>query len=104
MSDDTAPIEPASTRFPGDPDATWVYWGPHDTVENGIPDEWVWERLRFERDERLRASDHRILGDVPWDIKPWIDYRAALRDLPATTTDPRQARWPAPPDARKEQP
>jgi hypothetical protein len=86
-----------STPFPLDPDATWVYWSPFDTVEQGIPDEWVWERLRNRRDQMLSQSDFRMVTDAPWDQAPWEAYRQALRDLPEATRDPRQAVWPDPP-------
>lgn len=86
------------TPFPPDADATWEYWSAGDSLEHGIPDEYVWERLRDRRDKILAATDYRILGDAPWDIKPWIDYRAALRDLPENTVNPRKAIWPTPPE------
>lgn len=83
--------------FPGDFDTTWVYWSSVDTAENGVPDAWVWERLRLRRDGLLAACDFRVVSDAPWDTAPWIDYRQALRDLPASTNNPRQAVWPQPP-------
>jgi hypothetical protein len=88
-----APVE----SFPGDPDATWVYWSDMDTAERGVPDEWVWERLRIRRDQLLASCDFRVVPDAPWDVQPWIEYRQALRDLPDTTTDPRTAVWPQEP-------
>ena len=97
-NDDHAGLQrPPTTPFPPDPDATWDYWTHLDTAENGVPDEWVWERLRYRRDELLAACDYRVVGDAPWDIKAWIKYRAELRDLPATTSDPRKPTWPTPP-------
>lgn len=87
--------------FPGDPDATWVYWSDLDTAERGVPDEWVWERLRARRDLLLRTTDYRIVDDVPWDRQPWKDYRQQLRDLPDTTSDPRTAIWPTEPEETK---
>jgi hypothetical protein len=92
-----APPEPESDPYPGDPDATWAYWTDMDTADPGIPDEWVWERLRNRRDGLLAACDWRVVPDAPWDTAPWLAYRQALRDLPDTTTDPRQAVWPTPP-------
>lgn len=82
-----------------DPDATWVYWTPMDTAERGVLDEWVWERLRMRRGHLLAACDFRMVTDAPWDTAPWAAYRQQLRDLPDTTTDPRLAVWPTPPDA-----
>ena len=80
-----------------DPTATWTYWTDMDTVERGIPDEWVWERLRNRRNAMLSACDFRMVPDAPWDVAPWEAYRQALRDLPDTTTDPRKAVWPVEP-------
>lgn len=77
---------------------TWAYWNPTlGETPDSIPDDWVWERLRIERDRRLRLTDYRTVDDAPWDAQPWLDYRQALRDLPDTTTDPRQAVWPTEP-------
>lgn len=83
--------------FAGDPTATWVYWSDMDTAERGVPEEWVWERLRNRRNALLAASDFRVVVDAPWDKTPWEAYRQALRDLPGNTPDPRQAVWPIEP-------
>ena len=41
--------------------------------------------LRFERDERIAKTDWRVLPDqTPSD--DWINYRQALRDLPASAS------------------
>jgi hypothetical protein len=77
---------------------SWNYWSPIDTVEpNDLPNNWVWERLRNQRDGLLSATDHRMVTDAPWDTEPWAQYRQALRDLPEQTSDPREAVWPEPP-------
>jgi len=88
-----APVEP----FAGDDKATWVYWSDMDTAERGVPDEWVWERLRNKRDALLAECDWRVVADAPWDQAPWVAYREALRDLPDNTKDPRKAVWPVTP-------
>jgi hypothetical protein len=75
---------------------TWDYCG-FDEIENEIPDEYVWERLRIKRDALLAACDWRVVADAPWDQAPWVTYRKALRDLPNVTTDPRLAAWPVAP-------
>lgn len=78
--------------------ATWAYAGDSDTAERGVPDEWVWERLRNKRNALLAATDSKVsIPDAPWDTAPWIAYRQALRDLPAGTLNPRKAVWPAEP-------
>jgi hypothetical protein len=88
-----APVEP----FAGDDSATWHYWSDMDTAERGVPDEWVWERLRNKRDALLAECDWRVVADAEWDIQPWQAYRAALRALPSVTKDPRKAVWPSKP-------
>jgi hypothetical protein len=77
---------------------TWQYL-TLDEQEAGrvIPDDYVWERLRLRRDQLLAASDFRMVPDAPWDVAPWQAYRAALRDLPDNTKDPRKAVWPVAP-------
>lgn len=77
--------------------ATWQYSTYLDSAGRGVPDEWVWERLRNRRNALLAACDFRMLADAPWDTAPWTAYRQALRDLPDATTDPRKAAWPQPP-------
>lgn len=78
-----------------DDGATWPYRSPGDPAV--IPDEWVWERLRRQRDALLAAADFRMVTDAPWDREAWAAYRQALRDLPENTTDPRMASWPVAP-------
>lgn len=61
------------------------------------------ERLRFERDQRLYASDWTQLPDAPLTSKQktaWQTYRQALRDIPANNadiTDLDQVVWPTQP-------
>lgn len=56
--------------------------------------------LRVQRDAKLAASDWIVVKSyeagepVP---QSWIDYRQALRDLPATTQDPFNPVWPSEP-------
>lgn len=73
--------------------STWDYNTPLDPP-GAIPIEWVWERLRNRRDNLLAASDWTQTADSPVDKPAWAAYRQALRDLPDTTTDPREAVWP----------
>jgi hypothetical protein len=79
-----------------DPAATWAYWTGTDTAERGVPDEWVWERLRNRRNALLAECDWRVVPDAAWDPAPWLTYRQALRDMTACK-DPRQATFPTPP-------
>jgi len=80
--------------FPNDEEATWVYWTSVDTLDRGISDEWVWDRLRLRRDQLLKETDYRMVVDAPWALEPWTLYRQALRDLPKKTKNPRLAEWP----------
>ena len=56
--------------------------------------------LREERDKLLDGTDwvitmHKELGtNIP---SAWKDYRKALRDLPANTSDPTDITWPTKP-------
>lgn len=76
---------------------TWTFWDEVNETPDNVPTEYVWERLRIRRDALLTATDHTQQLDHPTDRAAWAAYRQALRDLPDTTTDPRQALWPTPP-------
>ena len=65
--------------------------------EEGIPDEWRWERIRIHRDSLLKDSDWRMIEDAPWDKTAWATYRQQLRDLPTSVSDPAQIIFPKPP-------
>ena len=60
-----------------------------------------WKELREERDKRLTESDKFATVDYPYateEVKQaYVEYRQALRDLPATTEDPENLTWPAAP-------
>jgi hypothetical protein len=77
---------------------TWNYLSvEQDYTRDSIPIEYVWERLRNERNNLLGKTDYKMIPDAPWDTEPWAAYRQALRDLPEQTIDPREAVWPEPP-------
>ena len=60
----------------------------------------LWMKLRSERDNLLLSSDFTQLGDIGLsDSKKteWINYRQALRELPANTSDPASPNWPTKP-------
>ena len=59
--------------------------------------EQAWNRLRNDRNSLLAASDWTVLGDSPTPTAAWKVYRQALRDLPASTSDPLNVVWPTPP-------
>lgn len=67
--------------------------------EEGISDEWRWERIRIYRDELLSNCDWRMVEDAPWDKAAWAEYRQTLRDLPSTVTDPAKIVFPDAPNA-----
>jgi len=65
---------------------------------DGIP----MQKLRETRDELLNQSDKYSSTDYPHttdDIRQaWLEYRQALRDLPANTTDAENPTWPTRPN------
>jgi hypothetical protein len=60
-----------------------------------------WKKLREERNKRIAQTDYLFTSDYPHateEVKQaWLDYRQALRDLPANTTDPAAPVWPQAP-------
>tara|TARA_Y100000004_G_C8909504_1_gene410267 strand:+ start:786 stop:1079 length:294 start_codon:yes stop_codon:yes gene_type:complete len=54
-------------------------------------------KVREERNILIAATDFRVLPDAPWDVAPWITYRAALRDITEQSTFPESVNWPVPP-------
>jgi hypothetical protein len=62
-----------------------------------IPDEWILERVRNWRNAKLIESDWTQTLDAPVDKTAWATYRQALRDLPASNTDPSKIELPSAP-------
>ena len=52
-----------------------------------------WVDIRDSRNAKLRSSDWRGMSDVTMS-SAWKTYRAALRDLPASESDPDDITWP----------
>ena len=52
--------------------------------------------LREERNKRLAETDYLALSDVTLSTE-MAEYRQALRDLPANTSDPANPTWPVRP-------
>jgi hypothetical protein len=73
-----------------DPDAGEVYLTP---VSSGVAKANAWAALRKKRNGLLAATDKTQTGDFP-NSDMYSDYRQALRDLPANTTDPANPTWP----------
>ena len=65
-----------------------------------------WKELRQERNRLLAESDWVSMKAIDTSIdglgiqlpQVWMDYRQALRDLPANTVDPANPIWPAKPE------
>jgi len=60
----------------------------------------VWNSLRTERDSLLADTDYMVIKAMEAGTtisNEWAAYRQALRDLPASVTDPRDIVWPTKP-------
>jgi len=72
------------------------YW--NSTLKNEIHS----KALRRKRDSILEKTDKYTVPDFPHPTEEtkqaWLDYRQALRDLPANTTDPENPVWPEAPN------
>lgn len=76
--------------------ATDTFSGPTDAEQNALD----MQALRSKRNDLLAQSDWTQSPDSPLsDTKKteWANYRTALRNLPANTTDPRNPTWPSKP-------
>ena len=59
------------------------------------------KELRQERDRRLQAVDWVVIRATSTSTpvpEAWVTYMQALRDLPATTEDPKNPVWPTVPE------
>jgi hypothetical protein len=52
-----------------------------------------WDRIRNKRNYLLSESDWTQVADAPGDKAAWATYRQALRDLPASGSDPDALTW-----------
>ena len=55
------------------------------------------ERIRSERDQKLKDTDWMGMSDVTMSTE-WATYRQALRDVPAQAGFPHTITWPAEPE------
>jgi hypothetical protein len=62
-----------------------------------ISDSLYFTRLRNWRNDELVRTDWTQVADAPVDQAEWATYRQALRDLPATNSDPREIEFPVAP-------
>jgi len=64
---------------------------------NEVPNDYLFERFRLWRNAELSATDWTQVADSTADKTAWATYRQALRDLPASNTDPKQIKFPSRP-------
>lgn len=98
------PVEPVKApegkknvrTLPENVDGIWAErWELADLTAEEIDAQW--SAVRDERNARLSACDWTQLADAPLSDAAkadWATYRQALRDLPATQTDPFDIVWP----------
>jgi len=65
--------------------------------DDEVSDEIYLARMRYWRDAELARTDWTQVADAPVDQAAWATYRHALRDLPASNTDPRAIELPVAP-------
>jgi len=65
--------------------------------DDEVSDELYLIRMRLWRDKELTRTDWTQIADAPVDQAAWAVYRQALRDLPASNTDPRKIELPVAP-------
>ena len=77
-----------------------------DSAAAELQVEYQWKELRQQRNRLLAESDWVSMKAIDASIdglgiqlpQVWMDYRQALRDLPANTVDPANPIWPAKPE------
>lgn len=74
------------------------------TDPKDIPEEWLIERMRNERNRLLAASDWTMLTDAQVARAEWVTYRQALRDFPATWKPALKVNFPTPPNQTERSP
>jgi len=58
----------------------------------------LFEQIRLWRNTELANCDWTQLSDAVCDKTAWVEYRQALRDLPAQNTDPKKIVFPTRPE------
>lgn len=103
-------VDVVSESFPVHEDMAWVAcppecsvgsWGIVNGVLQVLPlpvktSEEALTEIRVHRNYLLAECDWRVLPDRPVS-QSWLNYRQALRDLPANTVDPSNVTWPTSP-------
>ena len=67
------------------------------TNDDEVADEIYLARLRHWRNGELTRTDWTQVADAPVNQTAWATYRQALRDLPASKSDPRKIELPLAP-------
>jgi hypothetical protein len=65
--------------------------------DDEVTDEIYLARMRYWRDGELARTDWTQVADTTVDRIAWATYRQALRDLPASNSDPRKIVLPVAP-------
>jgi hypothetical protein len=65
--------------------------------DDEVTDEIYLARMRHWRDTELARTDWTQVADAPVNQAAWATYRQALRDLPASNSDPRKIQLPTAP-------
>lgn len=65
--------------------------------DDEVSDEIYLARLRFWRDNELKATDWTQVDDAPVNKTAYAEYRQALRDLPTSNANPRLIKLPVKP-------
>lgn len=68
-----------------------------DALDSTVEASKAWVRLRNQRNAKLAESDYMSYSDSPTMSSAWKTYRQALRDLPASESDPDDITWPTEP-------
>lgn len=66
--------------------------------DDDVSDDIYLSRLRYWRDNELKATDWTQVADAPVNQSAWAQYRQALRDLPESNKNPRLIELPAKPN------
>ena len=69
----------------------------HENADE-VPADYLLERIRNWRNAELIACDWTQLTDSQANKTAWKTYRQALRDLPASTEDPKKIVFPTRPE------
>jgi hypothetical protein len=65
--------------------------------DDEVTDDLYLARMRYWRNTELARTDWTQVADAPVDQAAWAVYRQALRDLPASNSDPREIELPIEP-------